>query len=134
MVREIERYVEAHPGIIRAFRSLPFEDYLGFMQIASVLVGNSSSGIVEAPSFHLPVVNIGDRQITRERAANVIDVPPEFDAIRNAIRRAVYDPEFRKAASSCTNPYGEGDAARRIIGVLERLSPDEIQREKRFIH
>lgn len=132
MVQEIERYEEAYPGIIRGFRSLPFEDYLGFMQMASVLVGNSSSGIVEAPSFHLPVVNIGDRQISRERAANVIDVPPEFDAIRNAIGRAVSDPGFRKKASSCTNPYGRGDAGHRIIDVLERLSPDEIQREKRM--
>ena len=70
-----------------------------------MLIGNSSSGIMEAASFALPVVNVGMRQQGRERARNVIDVPAETAAITAALKRAM-DPAFRKSLTGMANPYG----------------------------
>src|SRR5690606_32494313 len=84
---------------------------------ASVMVGNSSSGILEAASFKLPVVNIGDRQAGRERAANVIDVPCEKAAIQQGLQKAL-SVEFKQGLASLTNPYGDGQTAGRIVDAL----------------
>jgi GDP/UDP-N,N'-diacetylbacillosamine 2-epimerase (hydrolysing) len=94
---------------------------LSLMRIASVMVGNSSSGIIEAPSFHLPVVNIGTRQKGRVRGANVIDVNHERDNIAQAIRKALYDEEFRASLKVCQNPYGDGHTSERTVDILNRL-------------
>jgi UDP-hydrolysing UDP-N-acetyl-D-glucosamine 2-epimerase len=103
------------------FVSLPHEDYLGLMRMASVMVGNSSSGLIEAPSFGLPVVNIGTRQRNRLRPANVIDVAHDAGAIAAAIRRALTDDAWRGAARRATNPYGDGKAAERIARILRQV-------------
>ena len=95
--------------------------YLGLMRVASVMVGNSSSGITEAPSFGLPVVNIGTRQYGRFRAANVVDVSDMTDDIVAGIRKAVEDPEFRALATACSCPYGDGRAGERTADILARL-------------
>ena len=95
--------------------------YLSLMRIAAVMVGNSSSGILEAASFGLPVVNIGTRQHGRLRAGNVIDVGYDRTAIVSAVRHALEDPAFRAALRECRNPYGDGNAARRTVDVLRRL-------------
>ncbi len=111
--------------------SIPHEDFLSLMSIADVMVGNSSAGIREAPSFGLPVVNIGTRQAGRLRAANIIDVPYEADAIAAALERALYDEAFRKACERCENPYGTPGAAKRIVDVLEsvELNLDLLQKQ-----
>ena len=95
------------------------------------MVGNSSSGLIEAPSFKLPVVNIGNRQRGRLRAANVIDCAPESGAIGAAIRRAT-SPEFRAGLWNLVNPYGDGHAAERIVGVLRKIPLDAALVEKSF--
>ncbi len=97
------RFVEAlGPGL-----------YHQAMNHASAMVGNSSSGIIEAASFGLPVVNIGDRQAGRERSGNVLDCPPEADAIERTIRDALkMDPK------GLTNIYGDGDAGERIAAAI----------------
>ncbi len=95
--------------------------YLSLMRQAAVVVGNSSSGILEAPSFAVPVVNVGTRQHRRTRADNVIDVPCDRLAIENAVRRALHDPEFRDRLSACRNPYGDGRCAERTCDILQRL-------------
>ena len=87
------------------------------MRQVSLLVGNSSSGIMEAASFALPVVNIGMRQQGRERARNVLDAEPETDAITAKILEAMSDA-FRASLRGMTNPYGDGFAAERIVEVL----------------
>jgi len=87
---------------------------------AQALVGNSSAGLLEAASFRLPVVNIGERQAGRVRPANVIDAPMERGAIAAAIRQALSE-RFRRGLRGLVNPYGRGDAARRIIAALRRL-------------
>ena len=84
------------------------------------MVGNSSSGIIEAPSLGLPVVNIGTRQDGRVRAANVIDVIFERGPIQEAISRAV-SPEFRASLKGMMNPYGDGHAAERIVAKLKSV-------------
>lgn len=89
------------------------------MARARCLVGNSSSGIIEAASHRLPVVNIGDRQKGRIRARNVIDVPFDARAILDAIQESG-SSEFRDGLSDLVNPYGDGRAADRIIGALRR--------------
>jgi UDP-hydrolysing UDP-N-acetyl-D-glucosamine 2-epimerase len=111
--------------------SLGHRAYFSLMSLAGAMVGNSSSGIIEAPSFQLPVVNIGTRQAGRERAANVIDVPVEAPAIRHAIARAL-DPAFRRALAGLVNPYGDGRAGQRIADTLPALlvRPDVLR--KRF--
>ena len=81
------------------------------------MIGNSSSGLIEAPSLELPVVNIGDRQRGRTRAANVLDVAPDREAIRQAIAQATSEA-FRASLVGLRNPYGDGHAAARIVGVL----------------
>lgn len=98
--------------------------YLSLMGCAAVLVGNSSSGILEAASFRLPVVNVGSRQHARTRACNVIDVECDPEAIRTAIARALYDPAFRAGLSDCVNPYGDGHCAERTVDIISRLRLD----------
>ena len=89
---------------------------------AAVLVGNSSAGIIEAASFGLPVVNVGDRQKGRVHARNVLDVPTQRDAIAAAVQQ-VLDPDFREGLAGVVNPYGDGCAAEQIVAALLKL-PD----------
>ena len=120
MIRVIESY-RARP-FLRVVPHLGSRKYLSLLRIASVLVGNSSSGILEAPSFKRAAVNVGTRQFGRLRAANVIDVPPERRAIADAIGYALNDDEFRGRLKTCVNPYGDGHAAERTVEILRRLS------------
>jgi UDP-hydrolysing UDP-N-acetyl-D-glucosamine 2-epimerase len=101
------------------------------MANADVMIGNSSSGIYEAASFALPVVNVGDRQKGRIRAAGVIDVPGELDAVREAVRTAL-DPDFRAELVGTGNPFGDGHASERISGVLATVPLDDLL-DKRFV-
>jgi len=106
---------------VRIEPSLGSQRYLSLLRHAAAVVGNSSSGIIESPSLHLPAVNIGSRQHGRARAANVIDVPFERDAIRAALHRALHDAAFREQVAGCRSPYGDGRAAERTVDVLARL-------------
>jgi UDP-N-acetylglucosamine 2-epimerase (non-hydrolysing)/GDP/UDP-N,N'-diacetylbacillosamine 2-epimerase (hydrolysing) len=129
MIREIKKW-EKLPNL-RTFKSIPHRDFLGLMKIASVLIGNSSSGIIEAPSFKLPVVNIGIRQKGRERGGNVIDVPHDGSAIIRAINKSLYDKKFLNKVKQSKNPYGDGHASQRIVNVLStiKLGPQLLQKQ-----
>ena len=105
------------------FVNLDAVTYWSLLSYADALVGNSSSGIMEAASFALPVVNIGMRQHGRERASNIIDVSPNEENIVAAIDRAL-DPEFRASLRGMTNPYGGGAAAVTIAQVLATVELD----------
>ena len=105
---------------VRCFRNLPRQDYLGFMKMASVMVGNSSSGIMEAPSFGTPCVNVGRRQQGRPQATNVINVGYSRQQIVAAIREAT-QPAFVERAKKAVNPYGDGHASERIVKVLREI-------------
>ncbi len=116
----------------RLFVNLEHRDYWALLQAAAVLIGNSSSGIMESPSLALPCVNIGDRQAGRERATNIIDVVAEAGAIRGAIERAL-SPAFRASLTGMCNPYGDGRAAEAIATILRQLPLDERLLRKRAL-
>jgi len=120
----------SHKPFLRVTNSLGFVQYISLLRHAEAMVGNSSSGILEAPSLGLPVVNVGDRQFKRLRAANVIDVEHDGPAIKNALLRALMDQEFRQICKECVNPYGDGHAAKRTIKILAslRTSPELINK------
>lgn len=129
MIEVIRKY-EKYP-FIKTFKSISHKEYLGLMKMASVMVGNSSSGIIEAPSFHLSVVNIGTRQIGRQRAENVLDVGYKKEEIKAAIKKALFDKDFMKKVKMCKNPYGDGKASQRIVKVLSKikLTPGLLQKK-----
>ena len=107
------------------FVNLDAVAYWSLLGHADVLIGNSSSGIMEAASFALPVVNVGIRQQGRERARNVIDTPADPVAIRTALERAL-KPLFRSNLAGMVNPYGDGAAAETIAHVLATVPLGEL--------
>lgn len=114
-------------------RSIPRREYATLLRYASVLVGNSSSGVIEAPSFELPVVNIGRRQEGRVQARNVLNVDHDTDAIRAALEQALSDG-FRSSLAGLENPYGDGRASERIVRALAEVAIDEELLYKRLIY
>ena len=127
----IERYAARQPRT-RLVTNLGTQAYFTLMSKAAAMVGNSSSGIIEAPSFRLPVVNIGIRQKGRVRARNVIDVGYERDKIVRGIKKAL-SPSFRKSLSDMTNPYGDGQAAEPIVSMLQNVPLDQQLIIKHFV-
>jgi UDP-N-acetylglucosamine 2-epimerase (non-hydrolysing)/GDP/UDP-N,N'-diacetylbacillosamine 2-epimerase (hydrolysing) len=118
----------------KIFKNLERVDYLSLLKHACVLVGNSSSGIIEASSFKLPVINIGIRQEGRERGMNVIDAPHKKDAIIRAINKALYDRRFREGLKKCKNPYDNGRASERIVKVLAEIKLDKRLLQKQITY
>jgi len=117
-----EAYVLAHPKRAWAFASLGAQRYLSLAQEADVVVGNSSSGVIEAPSLGTPSVDIGDRQYGRVRGPSVLHASPDADSIASAIRRAL-SPELQRVAALRENPNGDGHAADRIAAILREQAP-----------
>jgi UDP-N-acetylglucosamine 2-epimerase (non-hydrolysing)/GDP/UDP-N,N'-diacetylbacillosamine 2-epimerase (hydrolysing) len=107
------------------FVNLDSITYWSLLGHADALIGNSSSGIMEAASFALPAVNVGIRQQGRERARNVLDAPADTAAILAAIERAL-TPEFRESLRGMANPYGDGAAAETIARVLATVPLDNL--------
>ncbi|MFH0954146.1 MAG: UDP-N-acetylglucosamine 2-epimerase [Verrucomicrobiota bacterium] len=130
IIRLIRQYVRrrAKASLVENFGT---RDYFGLMSVAAAMVGNSSSGLIEAPSFRLPVVNVGTRQAGRIRAANVIDVGYGRRSIEAGIRQAVSN-EFRRGLRGLENPYGDGHAAERIIARLKDVPLDARLVTKQF--
>lgn len=116
----IQKALQNKPEKFKLVKNLGQKAYLSAMCYARLMIGNSSSGLIESASFKIPVVNIGDRQEGRIRPLNVIDCDCSKESILNAIRRAL-SQEFRDSLSGLKNPYGEGDAAYRIIQVLKAV-------------
>lgn len=114
----IDEYVSVNSDKAVAFHSMGQLRYLSAMQFVDAVVGNSSSGIIEAPSFKIGTINIGDRQKGRIRAKSVIDCGPDRKKIESAISR-LYSDDFRKALKHVVNPYGDGNTSVRIRKVLK---------------
>ena len=89
------------------------------MKAAAVVVGNSSSGIIEAPTFGIPTINIGNRQKGRVAAGSVIHCKADATAISHAFKKA-FDPSFRQMCKTVKNPYGRGGTTEKIMNVLEK--------------
>lgn len=111
---------------IKLYKSLGSKCYLSLMKDAEFVLGNSSSGIIEAPCFGIPTVNIGKRQSGRLQAESIINCEPQREAIEAAIQKAMSD-EFKKTAKVAVNPYGDGDTSIKIVETLkEALRNHEI--------
>lgn len=113
----MDEYVQQHPDKSVVFTSLGYLRYLSALQYVDAVVGNSSSGIIEVPSFGIPTINIGDRQKGRLRADSVIDCTPERSDIRAALQKA-FSPAFREQALHTVNPYALPDSVHRIFEVI----------------
>ena len=130
IIKSVSKY-ENYP-FIQTFKSIPSEDYLSLMQIANAIVGNSSSGIIEAPSFKLPAVNIGYRQQGREKALNVIDVDYNKEEIKEAILKSIYDEEFIDMIHNSENPYGDGKTSQKVVKILHDIKLNQELLEKKL--
>ncbi len=132
MIKVIEKY-RKYP-FVQIYKNISRREYLSLMNIADVIVGNSSSAIIEAPSFCLPAVNIGARQEGRERAENIIDVSYNKDEIKRAIEKAVYDTVFKKRAEKCKTSYGNGNTSNKIAQALSKLKINNRLLKKRITY
>ena len=126
LINMVKAYVARAPNSVVS-TSLGHQRYLSALRHVDVVVGNSSSGLIEAPSFGKPTVNIGDRQKGRLQAASVINVPAEADAIHRAIQQA-----FAMDCRTVVNPYGDGFATDRIIAALKSVGDPKALLKKHF--
>ena len=110
---------------IKFYKNLPRDIFVNLMRGASCLVGNSSMGILEAPTYKLPVVNVGSRQQGRLNAGNVKFVPYDDKQIFEAIKQACMDESYRSLISSIESPYGDGSAHKKIVEFLDSIDLDD---------
>ena len=113
----LRAFAAAHPDRAGFVQNLGLQRYLSAMQYASLVAGNSSSGVVETPTFQVPTVNIGKRQAGRLICANVLGCAPDADAIAETMRKAL-SPEFAAVAATAKSPYNGGDTSAKICAVL----------------
>lgn len=118
-IRAIQEF--EHLPFINTFHNLERSVFISLLKEVDVIAGNSSCGILEAPSFKLPAINIGDRQRGRMQACNVINADCEHKEIVKALKKALFDKRFRKRLETCVNPYGDGKSSERIVNVLEDI-------------
>lgn len=121
----IDKFVIDNPAKSIVFTSMGQLNYLSTMQFVDAVVGNSSSGIVEAPSFKIGTINIGDRQEGRKKALNIIDCDPSKDCIRKGFDK-LYGNDFQKKLKSIVNPYGKGEASVQIKNILKNIQIENI--------
>lgn len=131
IINIIDDFSRSNPDKARAHASLGQLRYLSLLKHAVLMVGNSSSGIVEAPSFALPVVNVGDRQAGRVRGNNVIDVECKRKLISEGIQKAL-SSELRSMMNNTRNPYGQGNTSERIVEKLKTVPLGEKLIKKSF--
>lgn len=124
--KKIVSYIEKSG--IKSYPHIPYEDFLRLMKVASVLVGNSSAGIHEAPSLKLPTVNIGTREQFREKGVNTVDVSYEKNQIIKAIEKCLFDKKFISKVSNGKNPYDGGNTAEKVVKILETIELPPIQK------
>lgn len=127
----LDKYVSRRKNKCIAYASLGREVYLSLLKYVGAVVGNSSSGLIEAPSFGIPTVDIGDRQEGRLRASSVINCRPEKTHIYKAIKKVLTE-DFRKKCKYVKNPYDKGNAAKNIASILKKLHIDNSLAKKEF--
>lgn len=120
IIKIIEQYCQKNK-LIKCFKNLVRIDYLSAMKNAGVIAGNSSSGIIESGFFHLPAINIGERQKDRERGANIIDASHQKENIKKALRKALFDEKFRQKIKSFANPYQTEQTSQKIAKILAQI-------------
>jgi len=120
IINLLQQYVARNAGRAKAYASLGQLKYLSLLKYVEVMVGNSSSGLIEAPAFGLPVVNIGSRQNGRLRPSSVIDALPDKKNIGQAVQKAI-SQSFRDSCRQMRNPYGDGTAAQKIVKQIKHV-------------
>ena len=130
MIKVMRRFSKRN-NLIRLYRNITRSDYLGLMACANMIVGNSSSGIIEAASFRLPAVNIGTRQQGRVHPRNVIDVDYSETQIYAAMRKAM-TPSFLARMKGMSNPYGSGGTSVKVARILSRVKTTPTLLQKRL--
>jgi len=129
IVKMIDDYVSRNGHKAVAFVNLGQLRYLSAMQFMDGVVGNSSSGLTEAPTFKIGTINIGDRQRGRIRADSVIDCNPTKEAILTAVKK-LYSKEFQNKLKNVKNPYGEGGASKKIKKILKEKELADILKKQ----
>ena len=125
----IDEYVSQNQQKAVAFASLGQLRYLSAIKFVDIVLGNSSSGLLEVPSFKKATINIGDRQKGRARASSVIDVRPVKEEILAAIKRA-YSKEFEQTLKDTINPYDGGYPSKKMVKILKEIKLDGILKKK----
>jgi len=125
----IDEFVKTRLEKSASFTSMGQLNYLSALQFVDVVLGNSSSGLTEAPTFKIGTINIGDRQKGRLKADSVIDCDPDKESVLQSINR-LYSADFQRKLKTVLNPYGEGHASEKILGILKKESlPKELKKE-----
>jgi len=119
-----DKIISFRKPFVRLERNVNRELYAGIMNASSVIAGNSSSAIIEAPSFELPAVNIGRRQEGRFQGPNIINVNHDSTEIEKAIKKALSE-KFKKELKGMNNPYGDGKSSKNIVKILKEVTIDE---------
>lgn len=127
----IDDYVKKKPENAIAFISMGQIRYLSALKIADVVMGNSSSGIIEAPSFNVPTINIGDRQKGRIQAKSVLNCEPDKESIKSTLKRALSE-EFKQKLFDVNNPYGVGNVSEKILSIIKNTLQSTISLKKNF--
>jgi len=125
----IDEYVSENSQKAVAFASLGQLRYLSAIKFVDIVLGNSSSGLLEVPSFKKATINIGDRQKGRARASSVIDVRPVKEEILAAIKRA-YSKEFEQTLKDAINPYDGGNPSKKMVKILKEIKLEGILKKK----
>lgn len=127
--QKIDEYAEKNPSRVKVFTSMGQLLYLSAIKNMDVVMGNSSSGIVEAPAFHKPTVNVGMRQRGRLKADSIIDCEENEMVIVNAIKKGL-SPEFKTVLESSVSLYGQGNASLSIKEYLKKVSLEHVLMKK----
>lgn len=133
MIKVIDEFVSKY-SFIKAFKTLPRDVFVNLQRKAALLLGNSSAGILEAPFLKLPVVNVGNRQKQRQHAENILFVPHNKDAIKEAMLKAINDEDFKAICKNCDNPYGDGYSGERIARIIAETEINQQLLNKQIVY
>ena len=129
IIKMINEFISNHPKNCIAFTSMGQINYLSTLKLTDAVIGNSSSGLIEAPSFHVPTINIGDRQRGRIMAESVINCSADKNQIKSAIQKAS-EKEFRQKVFKSSNPYGTTNVSDKIVNILKKAKLSQLLKKK----
>lgn len=133
MIKVIDEFTSKY-DFIKAYKTLARDVFVNLQRKASLLLGNSSSGLLEAPFLKLPVVNVGNRQKQRQHAENILFVPHNKDLIKEAVIKAINDKEFKNVCKNCSNPYGDGYSGERIANIIAETEINKELLNKQIVY
>lgn len=133
MIKVIKEF-ESKFNFIKAFQTLPRDIFVNLQRKASLLLGNSSCGLLEAPFLGLPVVNIGNRQKQRQHSENIIFVKHDKNEIKEAVNECIYDKKFMNICKKCNNPYGDGYSGEKIAEIIAETEINDKLINKQIVY